>query len=84
MNNEVQFDIPFGCDLAVSKEMYEKFEEALIKKVVEKAVPVEVGAFAGIKICVQSYIPKDTILIVGPDPDCPGSIRVVKIIKFTP
>jgi hypothetical protein len=79
-----KFEIPFGCELGVSKSMYESFESALIKQVVEKSVPIEVGALGGIKIFVQPHIPPDMVLIVGPDPNCPGRTTVLKIIKFVP
>ena len=84
MEQEPDLKIPFGCDIGVSKEMYEAFEEALIKKFVEKVSPVEVAGFGGMKIFVQPHIPKDMIIVIGPDPDSPGRTKVIKIIKFVP
>jgi hypothetical protein len=84
MDQDSDLKIPLGCDIGVSKEMYEKFEEALIKATVEKLVPVEVGAFGGMKVFVQPYMPENMAVIVGPDPDLPGRTKIVKIIKFVP
>jgi hypothetical protein len=75
--------IPVGCHLAVSKETYDKFEEALIRAAAEKFEVVISGALGGVKIFVQPYIPNDTILVVGPDPDFPGRTKVFKIIKLS-
>jgi len=81
MSNDLS--IPDGVTgLQVSKETFDTFAEEFLKKVVEEAVPS--GSFGGIQVSVHPYIDKNTILMVGPDPDFPCYTRVVKIVKFTP
>lgn len=73
--------IPFGSQLVVTKEMYDRFADAVIEKALEKLpqVKMELG---GIKVVVHQHIPKNMAMIVGPDPDFPGGMRVLKILKF--
>lgn len=78
-----EFTIPLECDLlGVSKETFDRMTEAVIKRIVETCVPIEVGSLDGIKIYVQPHIPKDMILMLGKDPDFPGRTKILKIVKF--
>jgi hypothetical protein len=79
----VSFEFPLVADeLVVSNGTYKKLEEMIVKAF-EKALPVQVGEFGGMKIYSDRFLPDDTGLMLGPDPDFPGQKKILKIFKFT-